>query len=69
MEYVQAVSAFLAERYGAGDVQVTPPRSALPNFVGIEATVTTHGSKHPTPEEVMAELCKLEGVAFSLESL
>ena len=68
-DYVQAVSAFLSESYGAADIQVTPPRSALPNFVGLEATVTTHGSKHPTPEEVINTLATLEGVAFSLESV
>lgn len=69
VDHVQAVSAYLTETYGAGDIQVTPPRSSLPNFVGIEATVTTRGSKHPTPDEVIEGLSKLDGVAFSLESV
>ena len=67
--HVQKIAAFLSETYGAGDIQVTPPRSALPNFVGIEATVTTRGSKHPTPDEVIAALSEQEGVAYSLESV
>lgn len=69
VDYVQATASFLSETYGAGDIQVTPPRSALPNYVGVEATITTRGSKHPTPEEVMETLAEREGIAFSLESV
>lgn len=69
VRYVQDTAAHLGERYGTDDVQVTPPRSALPHYVGIEVTVHTRGGAHPTVGEVIADLRGRPGVAFVLESV
>ena len=67
--FVQTVSAFLIREFTAGDIQVTPPRSALPNYVGIECTIFTHNGIHPTPEEVIDAIRSCPGVAYALESV
>lgn len=69
VEAVQSLAAFLGERYGAGDVQITPPRSAIPNYVGVETIIFTNGRKDTTLARVIDEVSAQPGVVFALESV
>ena len=68
VSFVQNMAAYLKEHYLTDDVQITPPRTALSGHVGVEASIHAKDSG-PSIEEVIAELDRIEGVAFSLESI
>ena len=68
-ECVQSIIACLEESFRAKDVQVTPPRSSIAGHVGIEVSVHTFNGEYVTPEEMVAEVSRLENVVFALESI
>ena len=68
-ECVRGILNQLQDKYRTEDVQVTPPRSALSGHVGIEASVHTYDGVHHTPEEMIREVEKIDGVIFVLESI
>lgn len=66
---VRDILNHLQEKYRTEDVQITPPRSALAGHVGIEASVHTYDGVHHTPDEMITEVERIEGVLFVLESI
>jgi len=58
----------LAEKYGAGDIQVTAPRSAVSGNVGIEATIRVTNKKE-VAKRILKELAENEKVLYALESI
>ena len=66
---VRKVIDYLTENYPSTDVQVTPPRSGMAGYVGIEVNIHP-SAKHPfTPAGVAEDLEKLDDVIFALESI
>lgn len=59
----------LSALFPVNDIQVTQPRSGKVGNVGIEANVHIRGKNKVTPNDVAAELEKLEYVVFALESI
>ena len=68
VSFVSSTTEYLNSHYLTDDVQVTPPRTALPGHVGVEASIHAKDSG-PLLEEVISALSDREGVAFSLESI
>ena len=66
---VRKVIEHLSKCYRVTDVQITPPRSGTPYFVGIEANVHPSARNPITPKIISEELEKLDDVVFSLESI
>ncbi len=68
-EKVQELVKYIDEAYQATDMQITPPRSGTPYYVGIEANI--HPSKkNPITADMVAK--ELEGhpdVVFAIESI
>lgn len=68
-EKVRAVINYLNDNYRSTDVQVTPPRSGMAGYVGIEVNIHPTSKDPFTPAGVSEDLEKLEDVAFALESI
>lgn len=65
---VNAITAYLNTTWGAPDIQVTPPRSAVENNVGIEATVRRYDAD-VTAKELIAKIAELPHIVYVLESI
>ena len=63
---VRATIDTISEMFNVTDVQVTLPRSGTSGNVGIEINVHT---KKETPEQVSADIEKLDQVIFAIESI
>ena len=66
---VEETVAYLLEKFGVTDVQITPPRSGTEGYVGIEAIVHPSKKTPITPQEISDDLKSKENVIFSLESI
>lgn len=66
---VRRVIDHLTENYPSTDIQVTPPRSGMSGYVGIEVNIHPSAKSPFTPAGVSVELEKLEDVVFALESI
>lgn len=64
----EAIDA-LSARFPVSDIQVTPSRSGKADSVGIEANIHIRGKKRITPDDVVAELEKLDFVIYAIESI
>jgi len=67
VEHVRRLLDHLHESYTVSDLQVTPPRSATPGHVGIEASI--YASSTLSVADVARDLENLEEVSFALESI
>ncbi len=65
---VNAITAYLNTTWGASDIQVTPPRSAVENNVGIEATVRRYDAD-VTAKELITKIAELPHIVYVLESI
>ena len=66
---LREVMNHLHSNYPATDMQVTPPRSGLAGYVGIEVNIHPSVKNPLTPSLVAEELEKHEDVVFALESI
>ena len=66
---VKEMIVYLHSHYRATDIQVTPPRSGITGYVGIEVNIHPAPKQSLTPTVVAEDLEKLEYVIFSLESI
>ena len=66
---VKEMVVYLHSHYRATDIQVTPPRSGITGYVGIEVNIHPAPKQSLTPTVVAEDLEKLEHVIFSLESI
>ena len=66
---LREVMDHLNDNYPATDMQVTPPRSGLAGYVGIEVNIHPSAKNPLTPKSVAEELEKHEDVVFALESI
>ena len=66
---VRGVIDHLHKSYPATDIQVTPPRSGMNGYVGIEVNIHPSAKQPFTPSIVALELEELEDVVFALESI
>ena len=66
---VRETIVYLHDNYTATDIQVTPPRSGIAGYVGIEVNIHPAHKQTLTPTMVAVDLEKLENVVFSLESI
>jgi putative Mg2+ transporter-C (MgtC) family protein len=66
---VRKIIDHLTENYPSTDIQVTPPRSGMSGYVGIEVNIHPSAKLPFTPASVSGELEKLDDVIFALESI
>ena len=66
---VRGVIDHLHKTYPATDIQVTPPRSGMNGYVGIEVNIHPSAKRPFTPSIIALELEELEDVVFALESI
>ncbi len=66
---VREIVDYIEQNYRVTDVQITPPRSSTPYFVGIEANVYPSTHSQITSESIAKELEKLDSVVFAIESI
>ena len=67
--YVSEAIKRLTADFSVRDVQTTPPRSALPNHVGLEAIMHINDSSAEYIREIMDALSEIDGVAYAMESV
>ena len=67
--HVRKLINYLEEKYRVTDVQVTPPRSGIAGYVGIEANVHAYDNSRLNPAVIAEELEKLQEVVYSIESV
>ena len=65
---IKEMTTMLEEKYGANDIQVTSPRSAIQGHVGIEATIWA-SDKNAISRKALKELSETENVLFAIESI
>lgn len=65
---VKRILKHLTDVYGAYDMQVTAPRSAVAGNVGIEAVIN-NDKKELSPTRLSEELSEIKGVVFVIESI
>lgn len=68
VENVNEITGYLSDTWGATDIQVTPPRSAVANNVGIEATVRRYDMNVST-KELIGQIAKIPHIVYVLESI
>ncbi len=68
-EDVRSTVEYLEKNYRVTDIQITPPRSGTPYYVGIEANVHPSQSFPVNAEQISEDLEKLENVIFAIESI